>query len=192
MTAKSSLDDEDFGLSLYQEACSNAFEELILWSIKQTFETVCLTNPKLVYSLDPGQCRPRCLRINIDYHGKPAIHEPPWIHSVREHIFDVTGLRGRANLVSVTVNEYVPGGTLSAHVDNPIFPEPIVILTLGADGVGRFARCAGAHVSLSPVTALPRRSVLVVSKEARNAMHEISTLSSEEVRYSIVFREAPR
>lgn len=183
--------DEEFGLNLYQEACSETFEELALWNIKQTFGFVSLDCPKLVYSIDPGYGRSRCLRLNIDYHGNPALEEPSWIHQIREHIFDTTGLRGKASLISVTINEYVPGGTLSAHVDNQIFPAPIVIFTLGADGVGRFARQTGAHVSLSPVTALPRRSVLVVSKIARDAMHEISTLSSQEVRYSIVFREAP-
>jgi alkylated DNA repair protein alkB family protein 8 len=88
----------------------------------------------------------------------------------------------------LTINEYPPGGGISAHVDtHSPFEDGIVSVSLGAHTVLDFRHRDGAHV---PVL-IPRRSVFVMTGAARyDWTHAISQRKGDVIGGRFVPREA--
>jgi alkylated DNA repair dioxygenase AlkB len=86
--------------------------------------------------------------------------------------------------LSITVNEYLPGDSIRAHIDEPSAGKVITVLSLGSPGTMLFKR---KGVPDEHAVVLPPRSVVQMRDEIRLAWtHEI--LPVEAHRYSVVFR----
>lgn len=94
------------------------------------------------------------------------------------------------------VNEYLPGQGISAHVDSKIlFGSVVVSISLGSQAVMEFK---ATQLSTSASFLLPRRSMIILSGDARNEFtHEIAKRKTDAVdgkrvargrRVSITFR----
>lgn len=84
--------------------------------------------------------------------------------------------------ISVTVNEYLPGQGITAHIDSKTSGPIITILSLLSDATMIFQRRKEKHI-----IEIPARSIIQMRNEIRDLWtHAI--LPVKELRYSIVFR----
>jgi alkylated DNA repair dioxygenase AlkB len=83
---------------------------------------------------------------------------------------------------SITMNQYLKGQKIAAHIDDPKAGSVITVLSLQTPAIMKFQR-AGEEFSV----ALPPRSLVQMRDDIRyNWTHEI--LPVEATRYSLVFR----
>lgn len=85
---------------------------------------------------------------------------------------------------SVTVNEYHPGQSISAHIDSPESGDTIRVISLLSDAVMVFELGSEKHS-----VVLPRRSLVSISDNLRWKWKH-SILPVKEFRYSIVLRKS--
>ncbi len=86
--------------------------------------------------------------------------------------------------LSVTINEYKPGGIIRAHIDAPNAGRVITVLSLGAPATMLFKR---KGVPDTHAVVLPPRSIVQMRDEIRLSWtHEILPVKAH--RYSVVFR----
>ena len=132
-----------------------------------------------------------------DYRGTtrpvPAAPFPRWAEFMADRLRPHFG---GALPVQCIVNEYRPGQGIGMHADHADFGPVVGSLSLAADWPMRFRRRGGSYASGGlpgdEVAVLPRRSVLVLSGEARRRwMHGIDsadTARETATRISATFR----
>jgi alkylated DNA repair protein alkB family protein 8 len=123
--------------------------------------------------------------------GHPMIPFPALAQRTLQRIADEL-CPDAVNLNQLTVNEYLPGQGISAHIDtHSCFGDMMLSVSLGADILMRFIP-ASAHVSQQERLSfwLPRRSVLIMEGPSRFAFkHAIPLRKTDSVDGEIVKRE---
>lgn len=126
-----------------------------------------------------------CYGWDYTYAGRslrPAPAIPSYLLPVRGRCAQLCGIAPE-RLEQVIVTAYPPGAGIGRHIDAPVFAEPVLSLSLGAQARITFRRFDAAPLTL----ALAPRSVLVLRGESRTGWsHEIRPVRA--TRYSLTFR----
>ena len=112
----------------------------------------------------------------LDAEQKPL---PSWMENSFQRLVEPFGRRPE----QVIVNEYKVGQGISRHIDSPRFGPVIASLSLLSDATMEMGIYNGEKMMIP----LPRRSIAIMEKDARNKWyHAISNVPAE--RISITFR----
>lgn len=166
----------DIGLSLFEDFISEETEAELLQNIKKASR----------FDTDTRNTIQRfgCNKAYPDNVVSDAI--PECFEKVVDTLIDQNILTQRSN--SITINEYLEGQRILAHIDNQKSGDTIVILSLLGDATMVFEKDVRDQIPIHKVF-IPRRSLIKMVGEVRwRWKHSIEPVVS--TRYSVVFRRS--